>query len=79
MTPEELAYIMIYVTMFFLPGKPFAQPESKFYIGKMKEITDEIAPDATGDEQIEFAKKNLVIPVKVAVKPKIKATIKVRK
>lgn len=73
-TPEELAYIMVYVQMFFLPGKSFAQPESKVYIDKLDDINDEIGPDAS--DHIEFAKKNWVIPMKVAMVPKVKATIR---
>ena len=72
-TPEELAYIMVYIAKFFLPGKPFAQPDSAVYKDKVDEIKAEIGDDAEAHR--EFAKaKNIVIPMKVPMKSKVKAT-----
>ena len=73
MTPEELAYIMVYICDFFLVGKSFASPPNDVYVTKVDEINEETGTDSQA--HAEFAKSNLVVPIKKAAESKKKATI----
>ena len=72
-TPEEVAYIMVYVRDFFLHEMGYQAPENSVFETMLKEVVDEVG--ATLEEHVEFANHNLVVPMKKSPKADKKAEL----